>query len=90
MENIYDADLVVFDEINYKAWTNYEMELLFNIISRRISEGKSNIFTTNYLLNDIAERLGPRLASRVIGGSELVEFKGLDRRAYSKIMGEVK
>lgn len=87
MENIYDADLVVFDEINYKAWTNYEMELLFNIISRRISEGKSNIFTTNYSLDAIAERLGPRLASRVIGGSEIVEFKGLDRRAYSKIVG---
>lgn len=91
MDNIFNADLVVFDDINYKAWTNYEMELLFNVISRRISEGKSNIFTSNYDINTIAERLGPRLASRVIGSSELIEFKGLDRRAYSKIAGnEVK
>lgn len=88
MENIYDADLVVFDEINYKSWSNYELELLFNIISRRISEGKSNIYTTNYSLDVISERLGPRLASRVIGGSELIEFKGADRRASAKMMKE--
>ena len=83
-ENIFDADLVVWDEINYKAWTDYEMELLLNIISQRIASGKSNIFTTNYGIDVIANKLGPRLASRIIGCSELVEFKGSDRRSYNK------
>ena len=85
MENIYDCDLVVWDEINYKNWTDYEAELLFNIISQRIAKGKSNIFTTNYDLNTITNKLGPRLSSRIIGSSELIEFKGADRRADKKV-----
>lgn len=89
MENIYDADLVVWDEINYKNWTDYEAELLFQIISQRLAKGKSNIFTTNYSLNIITNKLGPRLSSRIIGSSELIEFKGADRRADNKNGGNV-
>ena len=82
-DNIFDADLVVWDEINYKIWTDFELETLLNIINQRISAGKANIFTTNYDLQTISERLGPRLASRIIGVSECIEFVGADRRSSS-------
>lgn len=81
-ENVFDADLVVWDEINYKNWTDFELEVMLNIINQRIASGKSNIFTTNYNKDTIAKKLGPRLASRVIGCSELIEFKGVDRRSF--------
>ena len=80
-ENIVNADLVVWDEINYKDWTSFEQEYFLSILSQRLSLGKSNIYTTNFSLQVVKEKLGPRLASRIVGSSELIEFKGTDKRA---------
>ena len=79
-ENLLTADLVVWDEINYKEWTSFESEYMLNVISQRLSKGLSNIYTTNYDLETISKMLGTRLASRIIGCSEHVEFVGKDRR----------
>lgn len=79
-ENVSSVDLVIWDEINYKDWTQFELDYMLNIISQRLSTGKSNIYTTNYDLDIISKKLGTRLASRVIGSSELIEFVGKDQR----------
>lgn len=79
-ENLVTADLVVWDEINYKEWTPYEQDFMLNIISQRVSMGKSNIYTTNYDLKTIETKLGQRLASRIVGCSEPIEFVGGDKR----------
>lgn len=79
-ENILTTDLVVFDELNHKEWTPYEQDYMLSIISNRISYGKSCIYTTNYSLPIIEDRLGSRLASRIIGSSEKIEFLGSDKR----------
>ena len=80
-DNLLTADLVVWDEINYKEWTSFEAEYMLNIISQRISKGLSNIYTTNYGLETISKMLGTRLASRIVGCSEHVELVGKDRRS---------
>ena len=82
-ENIINADLVIWDEINYKDYTDFEYDFLLNIISQRMSLGKSNIYTTNYDLPEIEKKLGTRLSSRVIGGSIKVEMNGKDMRGES-------
>ena len=79
-DHIIEADLVVWDEINYKEYTQYEQDFMLNIISQRVAIGKSNIYTTNYNLSAIEKRLGARLTSRIIGASEIIEFKGKDKR----------
>lgn len=81
-ENILKADLVVWDEINYKEYSQFEHDYLLSVISQRIAEGKSNIYTSNYSLNDISIKIGTRLASRVIDSSIKVEFKGRDKRSW--------
>ena len=82
-KNIFSADIVVFDEIGIKAATTFEFENLLNFINTRIDLGKSNIYTTNYDLPIIEDKLGTRLSSRIIGASELVEFKGSDKRGWT-------
>lgn len=79
-DNIMSADLIVWDEINYKEWSAYEQDYMLNVISQRISVGKANIYTTNYNLGAIEQRLGARLTSRIVGCSDIVEFKGKDKR----------
>lgn len=82
-DNIRYADLVVWDELNYKDYTQFEYDYILDVINQRISEGKSNIFTTNYSLPVIEKKLGTRLASRVLGSSMLIEFKGADKRGLN-------
>ena len=86
-ENIYDADLVVWDEINSKDYTGFEHDYIFNVINHRISIGKANIFTTNYNLDTIEKKLGTRLCSRIVGCSEKIQFVGKDKRSWRNIDG---
>ena len=79
-DNIVQADLVVWDEINYKEWSQFELDYMLSIISQRLAIGKANIYTTNYDLDTITKKLGTRLASRIVGSSEQIEFVGKDKR----------
>ena len=79
-ENIIKADLVVWDELNYKDLSSFEHDYLLNIIDQRMSIGKANIFTTNFPLNITVEKLGSRLGSRILGRSQKIELKGKDKR----------
>ena len=56
---------------------------MLNIISQRTSIGKANIFTTNYDLQTIEQKLGSRLSSRIVGYSEKIELKGSDKRGLN-------
>ena len=80
---VENADIVVWDELNYKELTTFEHDFLLNVIGGRIAVGKSNIFTSNYALEQIEQKLGSRLSSRIIGGSICVELKGTDKRGVN-------
>lgn len=84
-ENIIKADLVVWDELNYKQLTSFEHDFMLNIIDQRMSIGKSNIFTTNFSLDVTVEKLGSRLGSRILGKSKKIELKGKDKRGLGVI-----
>lgn len=81
-DNIVNADLVIWDEINYKDYSTFEHDYLLNIISQRLAIGKANIYTTNYKLPIIESKLGSRLCSRIVGSSIKIEFKGFDKRGW--------
>lgn len=82
---ILDADLVVWDELNYKDMSEYEHSYLLNIIDRRLSMGKSNIYTGNFRLDILEQKLGTRLASRIVGSSKVIELKGKDKRNWGNL-----
>jgi DNA replication protein DnaC len=79
-KNIFDADIVVFDELGIKAATTFEFENLLNFINTRIDLGKSNIYTSNLTASELNDRLGSRLYSRILNMSVDVEFRGADKR----------
>ena len=79
-ENIFDADLVVWDDIATKGFTAFETELLLNYINGRISNGKANIYTSNLIGEELKESMGERLHSRVEHLSEVIVFRGVDKR----------
>jgi len=82
-ENVYDCDLVIWDDIGTKSATVYEAENLLSIIDSRISNGKANIFTSNLNDTELHEALGDRLASRICNSSINIEFFGGDKRGLA-------
>lgn len=79
-DNILKANLVIWDDIATKDTTQFEHENLLSMIDSRVSIKKSNIFTSNIPPNELEKLMGPRLASRIIGYSECIQFKGKDKR----------
>lgn len=79
-ENILKADLVIWDEIGVKSLSNYENDILLSYIDQRISNGKSNIYTSNLNSEQLKDALGVRLQSRIVNNCTVVELFGDDKR----------
>ena len=78
--NIFNCDVVIWDDIATKSVTVFESENLLSMIEYRISSGKSNIFTSNLNNNELHQFLGDRLYSRVYNYSECINIVGKDKR----------
>ena len=70
----------MWDELGIKNCTQFEFENLLNMINSRIDLGKSNIYTSNLSREELLERVGERLYSRIINLSYDVELNGVDKR----------
>lgn len=78
--NIFNTDLVVWDDIASTKLSEYDHSQLLSYIDVRILNGKSNIYTGNMSrYEELEQTVGQRLASR-IWYSDIVEFIGKDRR----------
>lgn len=60
------------------------MENLLSIINTRLNNGKSNIYTSNLSGDELQEKIGDRLYSRIINLSEDIEFFSFDKRGIIK------
>ena len=80
--NVLLADLVVWDEIGVSNLTKFEHENMLNLINTRIDMNKSNIYTSNMNPNELREKIGDRLYSRVFNLSTDIELRGLDKRGF--------
>lgn len=79
-ENVFEADLVIWDDIATKASSEFEASHLLSIIDNRLTLGKSNIYTSNLNRQQLYAALGERLASRVANMSIDIELFGSDKR----------
>lgn len=79
-KHVLDVDLVVWDELGIKNATQFEHEHLLNLINTRIDYNKSNIYTSNLNSEELKERLGERLHSRIVNLSTDIELFGRDKR----------
>lgn len=85
LTNVNNSNLVIWDDIATKSITEFESEHLLSIIDNRISNTKSNIFTSNMDARAVYDLLGARLASRIINSSINIELKGKDKRNFKGV-----
>lgn len=80
-QNLLDADLIVWDEIATGTLTNYDYSNLIMFMENRLLTEKSNIFTSNCTdVQDLENIMGNKLSSRIWNTSDVLIFKGRDRR----------
>lgn len=79
-DNIYTADLVIWDDIGLKSLTSFEHDYLYSYINARMESGKSNIFTSNLIGEDFRNFMGDRLYSRITGCDDIITLRGKDKR----------
>ncbi|MEP7272285.1 MAG: ATP-binding protein [Acidobacteriota bacterium] len=84
---IYDAEVLVLDELGASKPTDWVRETMTQIINTRYNDKKVTIFTTNYLdepetplEESLTDRVGVRLRSRLHEMCKAVPVKGEDFR----------
>lgn len=81
ISNYSALDFLVLDDLGAEKASDWAIQMLYVLIDRREREGNNRIIiTSNLSLDEIAERLSDRIASRIRGMCRIIKFTGKDRR----------
>lgn len=80
LEMVRNCRLLIIDDIGAEKVTEWVRERLVSIINTRVSGGLSIIYTSNLSPDELLAQFEDRIASRVLGCSQLIEITGKDRR----------
>jgi DNA replication protein DnaC len=92
LQPIFDAEILVLDEIGASKPTDWVRDTMAHIINTRYNDKKLTIFTTNYLDDrkadrdeTLEDRIGVRLRSRLFEMCKTVHLEGQDfRRSFDQ------
>lgn len=76
--------LVIIDDIGSEKISDWVSETFYHIINQRYNDMKPMIFTSNFEIKDLAERIGDRTTSRIVEMCDVVELVGKDHRLNNK------
>jgi DNA replication protein DnaC len=80
LEMVTSCNLLIIDDLGSEKLTEWVRERIVSIIHTRVSNGLSTIYTSNLSPDELRQEMGDRIASRVLGCSQIVEITGADRR----------
>lgn len=92
LQPIFDAEILVLDEIGASKPTDWVKDTMAHIINTRYNDKKLTIFTTNYLdkrnserEETLEDRIGVRLRSRLFEMCKTINIEGHDfRRTFDQ------
>ena len=79
-DNVLNADLLILDDLGAEFSTSFTVSMVYNIINTRILKGLPTIISTNLWYDEISDKYGNRVYSRIIGNYTPLEFAGRDVR----------
>lgn len=86
-DSVYNADLLIIDDLGTEFGTAYTCAVLFDVLNTRLLNEKSTIISTNLSLGNLESKYTERVASRIIGGFDILRFFGEDIRISKKLNG---
>lgn len=64
-ERMKEVPLLVLDDLGAEKPSEWAQERVYTVVNRRDAEGLSTVVTTNYTFDQLVDRVGPRIASRM-------------------------
>ena len=80
IEKTEEAELLIIDDLGTENISDFSISRFFALISRRLSEGKSTIISSNMGLNEVSNAYRERITSRIKGNYLVIKFFGTDLR----------
>lgn len=80
LEKYASVSLLILDDIGVDRPTEFAKEQLFKLIDRRYRNQLPTVVTSNVHLDDVAERIGERLVSRLSSGELSISASDMRRR----------
>lgn len=78
--DVGDLDRLILDDVGVERSTDWAAERLDAVVNRRWMDDLPTIATTNLGPEQLAERVGERTYSRLVGGAVVIRLTGDDRR----------
>lgn len=88
VEKLYSCDLLILDDLGSEFSTQYTTAALFDIINSRLISGKKTVINTNLSTEELKQKYGERVASRIHGHYKVLPFIGRDIRRVKSINKE--
>ena len=82
---VREADLLIIDDLGTESPNSYTLGRFFSLINDRLQAGRATVVSTNLSLNDLADRYGERVASRMLSAYTLLPLSGDDLRIKIKL-----
>lgn len=80
VEKYSHCPVLVLDDLGVEKTTEWALQTLYIILNNRYSNFMQTIITSNLSIEEIGEKLGDRIASRIAGMCKIVKLTGKDRR----------
>lgn len=72
--------VLLIDDLGAEKITDWVLETFYTLINTRYENKRTTILTSNYNVEEIAARLGDRIASRMVEMCDVMKLDGNDRR----------
>jgi len=80
VQMISHCKLLIIDDIGAENPSEWVRERLLSYINTRVSNNLSTIYTSNVSLDELGEKMGDRVKSRITGSVKEIHLTGKDRR----------
>ena len=83
VEKYSRCPILVLDDLGVEKTTEWALQTLYIILNNRYSNYMQTIITSNLTIEALQDKLGDRIASRIVGMCKMVKLTGRDRRLQS-------
>jgi DNA replication protein DnaC len=82
IEELCNVPFLLLDDFGTQRGTDWEMEMLYNLVDARYAEQRFTLVTTNQPLDAVKEMSQGRIYSRLVEMCKVVEMPGIDYRQH--------
>lgn len=82
--DIYEAEVLVIDDLGVESASNFVSSALFKIIDERLMKKKHTVIVSDCPINILNDRYGDKVMSRIVGSYELLKIDADDIRLLKK------